>query len=254
MTSTTLSPVTLHSPNAARRVLNVARLHLVNRVQIIVQPWLIMSFIFAISLLIGWIVRVSLSPADFAEANLQFGGAFGFFLIYMLVLAVMAINQTFPFAQSYSVTRRDFYVGTVLTFLGLSVAYSILITFLGWIEDLTNGWGARVALFSPDYFSSNLAERLFVTVVLFVFFLMTGMAIASVYMRWRVNGMLIFFGVLTLILVGLAALATFTEQWPTVGTWFAAMGLTGVVAWTLVPSALCTVAGYLLLRKATPRN
>lgn len=254
MTSTTLTPVAVQTPTAAKRVVSVMRLHLVNRGQIIVVPWLIMSFIFAISLLIGWILRVSLSPADLGEANIQYGGAFGYFLIYMLVLAVMAINQTFPFAQSYSVTRKDFYVGTVLTFLTLSLAYSVLITVLGWVEDMTNGWGVRVSLFSPDYFSPNLAERYFITVVLFVFFFMTGMAVASVYVRWRVNGMLIFFGLLILILVGLAALVTFTEQWPAVGNWFATMGLTGVAAWTLVPSTLAAIAGYFLLRKATPRN
>jgi hypothetical protein len=243
-------------PGALTRILNVTRLHLVNKGQIIVVPWLIMTFIFAISLLIGWILRVSLSPAELAEAGsgMQYSGAIGYFLVYMLVIAVMAIAQTFPFAQSYSVTRRDFYLGTIVAFLSLSVVYSVAVTALGWLEDITDGWGVGTILFSPGYLGPNLVERFYVAVVLFAFFFMMGIAVASVYVRWRVNGMLIFFASLALLLLGLVALATFTSSWPSVGSWFVSMGLIGVVSWTLAPTALATIIGYLILRKATPRN
>lgn len=185
---------------------------------------------------------------------MQFQGVFGFFLIYMLVLAVMAISQTFPFAQSYSVTRRDFYAGTVLTFFGLSVAYSVVITALGWLEDLTHGWGINVALFNPGFTTPNLAARLYVTIALFLLSFMMGMATASVYVRWKTNGMYIFFGLLTLLILGLVWLATVTDSWGAVGNWIATMGLLGVVTWSLVPSALAIAIGYLILRKAIPRN
>ena len=256
MTSTTFSPEIHAAPNAMMRLVNVMKLHLVNKFQLVFTPWLIVSFIFAISLLIGWIFRSAGGPADYADSDttMQMNGVFGFFLIYMLVLAVMAISQTFPFAQSYSVTRRDFYAGTVLTFFGLSVVYSIVITALGWLEDLTHGWGVGVALFNPGFGTSNLAERLYVTIALFLFSFMMGMATASVYVRWKTNGMYVFFGLLTLLILGLVWLTTFTDSWTAVGNWIVATGLLGIMTWSLVPSALAIVIGYLILRKAIPRN
>lgn len=250
----TTSTIPTRSPFT--RIINVTRLHFVNKGQIIVVPWLIMSFIFAVTLVIGWILRSSLSANDLAEASngMQYSGAIGYFLIYMLVIAVMSINQTFPFAQSYSATRRDFYLGTIVAFTALSLVYSAAVTLLGWIEDLTNGWGVGIVLFSPGYLSPNLLERFYVAFVLFLFFFMMGVAVASVYVRWRVNGMLIFFASLALVILGLVALATLTNNWGAVGAWFAATGFVGVVTWSLVPTALATVLGFLLLRRATPRN
>ncbi|MCC6270559.1 MAG: ABC transporter permease [Microbacteriaceae bacterium] len=253
MTTTTL---TAPAPDGFARIVNVARLHFVNKGQIIVVPWLIMSFIFAVTLVIGWILRSSLPAKDLADAGdgMQYSGAIGYFLVYMLVIAVMAINQTFPFAQSYSVTRRDFYLGTIVAFATLSLAYSVAVTLLGWIEDVTNGWGVGTVLFSPGYLSPNLFERFYVAFVLFLFFFMMGIAVASVYVRWRVNGMLVFFASLALVILGLVAFATVTSSWGAVGAWFVAMGFLGVVSWTLAPTALATLVGYVLLRRATPRN
>ncbi len=256
MTSTMYVSEIQPAPSTAARLLKVVRLHLVNRSQIIVVPWLIMAFIFFVSLVIGVIFRAAMSPETLADANegMQFNGAMGYFLIYMLVLAVMAISQTFPFAQSYSVTRKDFYLGTVITFFGLSFAYSLAITVLGWLEGITSGWGVNVILFNPGYLSPNFAERFYIALVLFLFFFMTGMATASVYVRWKTNGMLVFFGALILAIVGIVALVTHFGQWPAVGNWFVSMGLLGVVSWSLVPSTLAALAGYAVLRKATPRN
>lgn len=256
MTSTTLSPDIHGASNSATRITNVMRLHLVNRFQIIYTPWMIMTFIFLVSLALGWIFRTQSTSTTATEGgfSMQFNGAVFYFLVYMLVLAVMAISQMFSFAQSLSVTRRDFYVGTVLTFLSLSLAYSAIITALSWVEDVTHGWGLNISVFNPGIFGDDVMARFYIMFVLFIFFFMTGMATASVYVRWKANGMYIFFGLLALIIVGLVWLTTVTHSWPAVGSWFAEMGLLGVVSWTLVPSAIALVTGFLLLRKATPRS
>lgn len=255
MTTTALSPEPHRTAMTSMRIINVMRLHFANKFQLVMTPWLIMGFIFGVSLLIGWIARGAGDPTTGEEGfTIEINGSVFYFLVYMLVLAVMAISQMFPFSQSYSVTRREFYVGTVLTFLGLSIAYSLVITLLGAIEDASGGWGLNVSVFNPGIFGPNLAERFYIMVVLFAFFFMTGMATASVYVRWKANGMYIFFGLLVLLIVGLAWLTTATGSWGAVGNWFAAMGLLGVVTWTLVPTFLALVTGYILLRKATPRN
>lgn len=255
MSAVIVSPAVQNVTGPWKRIVNVMRLHVVNKGQIVLVPWMIMGFIFLVTIALGLIFRSVMTPADLADTSdgMQYSGAIGYFLVYMLVIAVMSISQTFPFAQSYSVTRRDFYIGTVATITGLSVLYSLAITLLGWIEDATHGWGLNIVLFSPTYLSPNLGERFYVSVVLFLFFFMMGMATASVFVRWKVNGMLIFFASLILIIVGLVALATLTHQWSAVGSWFVTMGFVGVVSWTLVPTALAAIAGYFLLKRATPR-
>lgn len=256
MTSTTLSPTNSTAPSFGARVVNVMRLHLVNRFQIIYTPWMIMSFIFAVSLVIGTMFRSAriADPSHADEFTMEFNGAVFYFLIYMLVLAVMAISQVFPFAQSYSVTRRDFYIGTVLTFLTLSMTYSALITALSWIEDLTHGWGLDVSIFNPGFLGPNLVERFYILVVLFIFFFMIGMATASVYVRWRAYGMYVFFGALSLLILGMSWLATATDSWVAIGNWIGETGLLGLVTWSLAVSAAAMITGYLILRKSTPRN
>lgn len=255
---TTATIVQTDSPTnsgALQRIANVARLHWVNKGQIVFVPWMIMAFIFAANLAIAGIIRMAVSPEDLAAGGgFQYSGATTFFFIYMMIVAIMAINKTFPFAQGYSVTRHDFYLGSSLAFFGLAAGYTAALTLLGWIEVLTNGWGLSFTLFAPEYFGADPLQQLYVNFLLFLFFFFIGAATASVYVRWSLNGMLVFFGALALILIGAIALITFSNGWGAIGAWFVSMGVLGVASWTLLPTTLAAFAGYFLLKGATPRN
>jgi len=110
-------------------------------------------------------------------------------------------------------------------------------------------------MFTAVYFGTGeWYTRLATFFLILAFFFFVGAAIAAVYVRWRTNGMLIFFGLLTVLLVGLAALATFTQSWPAVGEWLVENGANGVILWSLVPTVLAAVTGYFVLRRATPRD
>jgi hypothetical protein len=236
------------------------RLHLINRMSVFVVPWMILAFIFLVNLVIWWIIMTaSDGSVDAAEVSdgMQWSGASAYIFVYMMVIAIQAIAMTFPFALGYSTTRRDFWLGSSLAFVLLSVLYAAALTVLAVIEQATAGWGFGGRMFTVLYFGGTEAawyERFFIFAAIFLFFFFVGAVIATIYQRWRVNGMLVFFGGLVLVVLGLAALVTLTGSWPTVGEWFAASGPTGVVAWTLVPTALSAVLGYLILRRATPKN
>lgn len=260
MTTTTLTaPGTAagNAPGAFGRILNVTRLHLTNKFPIMVLPLMILGFIFLVNYLIWWLI-FSLADAEGAQSaseGMLFSGAATFIFVYMLVVAVQAVNLTFAFAQGYSVTRRDFYLGSSLVFVLLSVYYAAIMTALTLLERATNGWGLGGALFDVIYFSTENPLLQFAQFfLLFLFFFFIGAAISSVYVRWKSNGMLVFFAALTLLLVGLIALVTITANWPAVGTWFANNGALGVAAWSLVPTALAAITGFFILRRATPRN
>ncbi|GAB2462376.1 hypothetical protein HD599_000919 [Conyzicola lurida] len=243
---------------APHRILSVLRLYYVSPTSTVVVPLLIMAFIFLVNYAVWVIIFANVTdPADRADtrAGLEWSGASFYIYVYMMVVAVQSMNLTFPYAQSLSVTRRDFYLGASAAFVSLSVGYGALLTALASIEDATDGWGLGGRMFTSVYFGGGEWYVRFATyTTLLLFFFFVGAAVATVYVRWRPNGILIFFAALTVLIVGAGALITVTSSWPAVGDWFVSNGANGVIAWTLVPTVLSALVGYLVLRKATPRS
>lgn len=235
------------------RTLNVVRMHLVNRWSFLVLPWVILGSAFVISWLI-WLIIASAAGADALEGT-QYSGAVMSIYVYMLVVAIAAINLAFPFALGFSATRREFYVGTSLLFVIITAANSLVLVVLSYIEEWTNGWGLGGHMFTVVWVGAgNVAERFLVFWAVQVFLMFVGAAIATVYMRWRINGMVVLWVALGLVLVGIVALLTYTDSWPQVWQWLFSAGTVVISAWLLVPAALAGLAGWAVLRRATPKN
>lgn len=242
------------SPGVLRRIINVARLHLVNRNAVILLPLFIMSIIFTSSMLILWIVTANVERVG-EDGVIAMGNVSSFIVIYMLVVAVQAMNLTFPFAQGYSVTRRDFYLGSALAFVALSLFYATLMTVLATIETATNGWGVNGFMFGVGYLGvTGPVATFYVYLMALLFFFFVGMAVASMYVRWKNWGITGFFTGFGFLVIGLLALVTFTDSWPRVGTWFVTNGALGLATWSLVPTIIAAMTGFFILRRATPRG
>ncbi len=250
--ATTVAP--LGRSQSPRRILAVTRLHFVNKMAILYTPLIVLGGIFVLNLAI-WYLIVAASPGNHGTVHLGYSGAVSYIFIYFLIVAVQVISRTFPFSLGFGVTRRDFYLGTSVAFLILSVFFAAVLTIMSTIEVVTNGWGVGGRLFAPLYFTDQSWLLRFVMYLLvFLFCLFVGSAAASVFVRWRALGLVVFFLVIAIILIGLIALATFTHSWPAVGNWLAHTTPFLIVVWTLVPTALAGVAGFFLLRRATPKN
>jgi len=245
-------------PRRTNRIGSVVRLHLVNKASIIGIPLMILGFILLVNIAIWAIIAASVTDrSDLADAQegLQWSGASFYLFVYMMVVGIMAISAVFPLAQGFSVTRRDFYLGTSVTYLLLAVFFGAVMTVMAAIETATRGWWLGGRMFTAVYFGDGAwYERFFLFTAGFLFFFFVGTVIATIYSRWRVFGTLVFFAILTVLLVGLAFLATVSGSWPAVGSWFVTNGPTGFIAWSLVPTAISALAGYAVLRKATPKN
>ncbi|MEV8255099.1 ABC transporter permease [Rhodoglobus sp. NPDC076762] len=254
MTTTTTALAQPASP--LKRITSVAKLHFANPWTTLGLPWIILGVIFVGMLTVWWLIFSAIDPADRAGAleGTQFSGSSFFIYIYMMVVAIQAISITFPFALGYGVTRRDYYLGSALAFVVLAVIYTAGLTLISAAETMTDGWGMGVTIFAPVYFGAGIAERIFVQFVAFLFFLFFGSAIAAVWVRWKATGVTMFFIVVAALLVGSIALATFTDSWSAVGATLVDLGVLGVAAWSLVLTAISGVAGFTLLRRATPRN
>lgn len=259
-TPTAPAPTLVGPRPLRRRVGNVVRLHLANPFTIFITPLIVLGLIFALNWMIWWIVRTAApsDPASVADvsAGFQLSGATLWIFVYMMVVAIMAMNLTFSFALGFSSTRRDFLLGSALTFVGLSALYAGLYILLAALETWTGGWGVGGAMFNSIYFGIDAPWwlRLFHVFALFLYFFAAGSMFGSMYVRFKARGLILYFSALTLALMGAIALVTVTDSWPAIGDFFVTVGFTGGYALSLVLSLVSGLVGYLVLRRATPRN
>ena len=240
-----------------KRILAVTRLLFVNKMAILYTPLIVLGAIFLLNLAIWYLIvfAIDVNTPGNNTAHLGYSGAVSYIYVYFIVVAVQVIARTFPFSLGFGVTRRDFYLGASLAFVILSVFFAAVLTIMSAIEVATNGWGVEGRMFAPLYFTDpNWALRFVMYLVVFLFCLFIGSTAASVFVRWRATGLVVFFILLAVILLGLIALATFTNSWGAVGNWFAVRTPFAITLWTLVPTVVAGVAGFFILRRATPKN
>jgi hypothetical protein len=258
MTTIAQSAPASRSFESPRRILAVTRLHFVNKFQIVFLPLIVLGGIFLINLSIWWLIIESTggnNPGNHVRNNLGYSGAVSYIYVYGIIIAVQAIARTFPFSLGFGVTRRDFYLGSVLAFTVLSLGFAVVLTVMSVLEIATGGWGLGGRMFAPAFFTNSFWLLRFVMYFCaFLFLLFVGSAGAAFFVRWRAVGLTVFFGIIAIVLLAAVALFTLDHQWPAVGQWFTSSGPVGVTLWTLVPTAISAVAGFFVLRRATPRN
>ena len=118
------------------RTLNVVRMQLVNSQTYIWIPLIILGGSLLVSLAIYGILDSS------GIESPKYGGGAQAPLWYFLAVGVQALTLTFPFSQAMSVTRREFYLGTLLTAAMTAAILSIVFVIGGFIERFTNGWAS----------------------------------------------------------------------------------------------------------------
>lgn len=247
-TTATAAPHRLESPH---RVVSVTRLLFANPFQILILPMIILVGVLLTNIAI-WILIKSVANGSVPAFQT---GALAYVIIYSIIVGVQAISRTFPFSLGFGVTRRDFYFGALIAFVILSVLYTIVMTILNLLEIATNGWWLDGHMFTPIFFDAGnvpLQSLLYFLSLLVAFFV--GAGVSTFYVRWRSTGVVCFFAGLTVLLIAAAAIVTYTNNWPAVGTWLLNSGALGIVAWMLVPAAAIAVAGFFNLRRATPKG
>ncbi|GAA1410311.1 hypothetical protein AUR04nite_11830 [Glutamicibacter uratoxydans] len=228
------------------RIIKVARMQLINKWTFIGIPLLVLACSFLLTLAIWAIVRRA-----GAEDSVYSGGAQAP-MWYFLALGIQALTLTFPFSMAMSVSRRTFYLGTVALFSVCALALSIFYYLMGLVETATSGWGVNGQFFALGWVAENNAvvQIAFYWVLMSLLF-MLGFFSATLYMRWRTTGVLLFTISLAVVLLGTVAIITYGDHWPAVGQWLAAWTAGSV---TLLGAGLAVVlagASYLTLRKAT---
>ncbi|CAN5260107.1 hypothetical protein BH24ACT9_BH24ACT9_03770 [soil metagenome] len=234
------------------RLIAVARLQLIAPTFQLAMPWLILAASLVVSIL---------APSVSDDRDLAHYGAGGLVLFYFAfcVVYVQVVATLLPYAMGLSLTRRTFYLGTVLFAALQSLIYGVLFYLLLLVERGTDGWGVRQPFFSGGWYVpgdswvvDNPAEQVAIFAVPMFVLALLGMLIGVVYRRFGPRGV---FVMLTLSVVGTSGgiaglilwlkdsyFAFFTEQ----------SAFVLFASWPLVLCVVFALAGYVGIRRVVP--
>ena len=230
------------------RTLNVIRLQLINRQTFIWIPLIILAGAAVISILI-----YAMIPTDGPSAEPMYGGGGQAPLWYFFAIGMSAMTLTFPFSQAMSITRREFFLGTMLTAVLGSALMGIMFLAGGGIELLTDGWGVNGYLFYlPWLWEVGAGGAFVVYFTLALFFFVVGFTGATIYKSWGPTVLTIASIALALVIVGVVFLVTRLELWGRVFAGIMDLGALGLALWGLVVVAVLTALSFLAFRRARP--
>ena len=235
-------------------VWRVVRLHAVTPSVFFGIPWIIIGGAWLVMVLIGIIAGGAGADTEKMGEGMRYSWAVLSPQWYLVVVGVQAIGMTLSFALGFGATRRDFWLGTSIMFGIVSLLNAIAIATLVQLEKATDGWWLDVAMFDALWYGQDgWLVDFYTTLALQLFVLFIGASVTTVYLRWRMRGMLtLALGAIALIL-GFVAVATFSKSWPAILEWFGGIGIVGVFTVVLGLALVCAIGGYLVIRRATPR-
>jgi hypothetical protein len=244
-------------PGSRHRATKVLRLHLVNRLTYLGIPWIITGVALVVSIVVALLISAAVPEASRATALAGMTNSWAVLspFWYLAVVGVQAVNAVFPFAMGFSITRREYALGTVLTYAAIAAFNATGWTILTEIERAVNAAGVTfhhfTALWLVDAGVGAVWFSLF-SLQLLIFAVTS--AFAAVYARWRAMGMLVLWVLVAALLLGLIAFAVLTDSAPAMIDWLMGTTVTAVFAALLVPTVLAFGLGWACLRRAPLRG
>jgi len=226
------------------RTVNVIRMQLINRQTFIWLPLIILGASFLMSLAI-----YAMIPTDAPK----YGGGAQAPLWYFFAVGIQAMTLSFPFSQALSITRREFYLGTLLTAVLTSVILAAVYVVGGFIEQATNGWGLNGWFFRlPWIWEQGPAAAAVVYFGVAMLLFVIGFGCALLYKRFGPLGLTIVLVGIGVLLVGAMYLVGRADAWGQLFGWIATQGALGLSLWGMVLAAVIALGSFLTLRRATP--
>ncbi len=231
----------------------IVRLHAVTPSVFFGIPWMILGGALAVTIVIALIISSAGGSAEGLE-GMRYSWAVVSPQWYLVAVGVQAVGLTLSFALGFGATRRDFWLGTSLMFVLVALMFAVSIATLVQLEIATGGWGVGAHMFDALWYGqTNWLVDFYTTFALQLLVLFVGACATTVFLRWRMRGMMtLLFGTIVIVLATVAGL-TWSDAWPAVFEWFGGIGLVGVFSIVLAFAAIFAVVGYLVIRRATPR-
>jgi len=223
------------------RVAGIVKTHVTDLWSWVTMPWMILGISFTVNVLI----------ASMSGEKIETGGLASIF-VYVLVLGIGSVGQTFPFLIGFGARRKDFFLGTTATIALIGGGTVILLLVLGYIERQTGYWGIDLHFFNIAYVTDGpLFQKFWVQFSIMLNFFFVGFAISSLYRRFGRNGLYFFF-----IVIGVAGtfgsfLISMYDKWYAVFDWFADLAVLELANGLFILTLVYVGLSYLLLRKAS---
>lgn len=227
---------------------NVARYHLVDRLNHVALPWSVLAFAFVVNV----IIAVILQSNHVGGTEPHYTGGLATIYVFLFVAGLLSITRALPFGLALGVSRRTYYLGTVALAVTLAFIYGLALTVLQAIEQATGGWGASMHFFRVPWILDGPWYVTWLTsfVVLAALFLY-GIWFGLVYRRWNLIGLVTFLAAQISVLLAGALVVTWAQAWPDIAGFFATLspqGLTGVLA---ALALVLAAGGFRTMRRVT---
>jgi hypothetical protein len=222
-------------------ITNVVKMHLRSKFNWFILPWIILGSSFFVNYLISFFVD-----------EMETGGLASIY-IFMFIAGIIVLSQTFPFALGFSVRRTDYFLGTALTFIVVSVVTSLGLVLLSVTESSWFiNWGTNLHFFNLPYWSyGSVLGQMWISFVTLLQLFFLGFVIASIHRRFGQTGIYVFFLVFSIIFTILSIICTSNNWWGDIGNWVLDQSAFDYSLWMVPLIAGYGLISFLLLRRAT---
>jgi hypothetical protein len=229
------------------RILAAARLQLVAWPARLAWPWFILALSFGVNLALFSVIGPMIPGGPIT------GGLASIYVMEFIVWA-QTISQVLPLALGLSMTRKSFYVASLLIVVARSAAFALVLWSLKLVEDATHGWGMSLPFFGIKFLVQDNGFLQFLSyAVLFVLLDLVGVLAGVIVKRWGINGMFTATAATVGILGGTAILLTWQRQWQGLFDWVSGQPTIALIAgWPLLLALAMAAGGFLAIRRATP--
>ena len=171
--------------------------------------------------------------------------------VFMFLLGIVPLNDTFPFALGFSVRRTDYVLGTTVMAVAVSAVAAALLLLFSLLESVTGGWGVELHYFHLPYLNDGtLIEQLWIYFVALANMYFLGFVIGSIYRRIGRTGTLFLFLIVFLLMSIFSLVWTYLRWWREFFHWFSQFTAFELALGLLPLTAFYLLVSYLLLRRA----
>ncbi|AXE37261.1 hypothetical protein [Acidipropionibacterium virtanenii] len=174
--------------NRTPRPLRSFRLTVFSATNVLLVPLIILALMVAISVIITLIIGIKTGLPLSQEASMGMTYNMGsVFSIpgFLIAVGAMTVNRQFATALAFGSTRRDFWIGSSLGFLVISLVTGIGGVGLMWLEKATDHWFIGARAMDVYVLGSGDAWQAFLTItVLSLCSLFLGAGFGTLFRAW----------------------------------------------------------------------
>ncbi|SDS78032.1 hypothetical protein SAMN05444162_2264 [Paenibacillaceae bacterium GAS479] len=207
-------------------------------------PWLILLSSFVVNTII----------AASMQDRFTTGGLMSIF-VYVYIAGLIGVNQTFSFALSLCISRRDYFTGSSLVIVTLSLFHAALLTVVTEIEQAVGSWMGMNFFVIPNLSDGPIWQTFYVFFASMLLLFFIGFASGSLSRRFGKKGNFLLYGGSFVIGGALITIGSLRGWWRPMFQWFVDLQptLVGIMGVLLVLAAVLSLLSWLMLRRSAVR-